>query len=108
MQVPHSVYLCLLGGATLQLLNLIDALSAPPDRRPDFRSVAYYLAIVFNLALSAILGYVYFDETTQKLNKMVYFHVGLSAPLILRSLATTIPEIVRKSNPEIVKKTSED
>jgi len=107
MEFPESVGLCLLGGATLQLLNLIDALSAPPDRRPDFKSVAYYLVIVFNLALSGILGYVYFDDI-QKLNKIVYFHVGLSAPLILRSLATTIPEIVRKSNPEIVQKSSDE
>jgi len=97
MVVPQSVCLCLLGGATLQLLNIIDALSAPADRRPDFKSVAYYLVILFNLILSGILGYVYFDDT-QKLNKIVYFHVGLSAPLILRSLATTVPEIVRKSN----------
>jgi hypothetical protein len=97
MALPESVCLCLLGGATLQLLNLIDALSAPADRRPDFKSVAYYLVIIFNLVLSGILGYVYFDGT-QKLNKIVYFHVGLSAPLILRTLATTVPEIVRKSN----------
>lgn len=96
MAIPQSVCLCLLGGVTLQLLNLIDALSAPADRRPDFKSIAYYLVILFNLFLSAILGYVYFDDT-QKLNKIVYFHVGLSAPLILRSLATTVPEIVRKS-----------
>lgn len=96
MMIPQSVLLCLLGGATLQILNLIDALSAPADRRPDFKSVAYYLVILFNLALSGILGYVYFDET-QKLSKIVYFHVGLSAPLILRSLATTVPAIVRNS-----------
>lgn len=97
MVIPQSVWLCLLGGATLQLLNIIDGLSAPADRRPDFKSVAYYLVILFNLILSGILGYVYFDDT-QKLNKIVYFHVGLSAPLILRTLATTVPEIVRKSN----------
>ncbi|MBN7818059.1 hypothetical protein [Algoriphagus pacificus] len=97
MVIPQSVWLCLLGGATLQLLNIIDGLSAPADRRPDFKSVAYYLVILFNLILSGILGYVYFDDT-QKLNKIVYFHVGLSAPLILRSLATTVPEIIRKSN----------
>jgi hypothetical protein len=96
MVVPQSVCLCLLGGATLQILNIIDALSAPAARRPDFKSIAYYLVILFNLLLSGILGYVYFDET-QQLNKIVYFHVGLSAPLILRSLATSVPEIVRKS-----------
>ena len=96
MAIPESVCLCLLGGGTLQLLNVVDALSAPPDRRPDFKSVAYYLVIVINLVLSGILGYVYFDDT-QQLNKVVYFHVGISAPLILRSLATSVPEIVRKS-----------
>lgn len=99
MEIPESVFLCFLGGSTLQLLNIIDALSAPADRRPDFKSVAYYLVIFFNLVLSCILGYVYFDGT-ENLNKIVYFHVGLSAPLIVRSLATTLPEIVRKSNEE--------
>lgn len=96
MTIPEPVYLCLLGGATLQLLNILDALSAPKDRRPDFKSVAYYIVILINLALSGILGFVYFDGS-QDLNKIVYFHVGLSAPLILRSLATTVPEIIRKS-----------
>ncbi|WP_412467103.1 hypothetical protein [Pedobacter sp. KLB.chiD] len=94
--IPEPVCLCLLGGATLQILNLIDGLSAPADRRPDFKSIAYYLVILFNLALSGILGFVYF-EGNEKLNKIVYFHVGISAPIIIRTLATTVPEIVRKS-----------
>ena len=45
----------------------------------------------------ALRGYVYFDDA-QKLNKIVYFHIGLSAPLILRTLATTLPEVIRASN----------
>lgn len=95
MDIPQPILLSGLGGLAVQLLYLLDGLNAPKDRRPDFGSLSYYLGIFCNIALSVILGYVYFDED-QKLNKAVYFHIGLSAPLILRTLATTIPEVVRK------------
>jgi hypothetical protein len=96
MTIPEPVFISGLGGLAVQLLYLIDGMKAPKDRRPDFRSLTYYLGILGNIALSVILGYVYFDSD-QKLNKIVYFHIGLSAPLILRTLATTIPEVVRPS-----------
>lgn len=97
MSIPEPVFISGLGGAAVQILYLIDGMNAPKDRRPDFKSFLYYLAIIFNIALSVILGYVYFDDT-QKLNKIVYFHIGLSAPLILRTLATTLPEVIRATN----------
>lgn len=94
MTIPEPVIFAALGGAAVQILYLIDGLNAPKDRRPDFRSILYYLGILLNISLSVILGFVYFDES-QKLNKIVYFHIGLSAPLILRTLATTLPEVIR-------------
>lgn len=97
MVLSEPVFISMLGGFAVQLLYLIDGLNAPKDRRPDFRSISYYLGILCNIAISGILGYVYFDEK-QLLNKIVYFHIGLSAPLILRTLATTIPEVVRNSS----------
>lgn len=57
----------------------------------------YYLSIILNIILGIILGFVYFDDS-QKINKIVYFHVGASAPLILRTLATTLPNIVHPSD----------
>lgn len=96
MIFSEPILISLLGGVSAQLLYLIDSLSAPKDRRPDFQSISYYLGIVFNIALSGILGYVYFDEM-QPINKIVYFHIGLSAPLILRTLAATIPKAIRSS-----------
>jgi hypothetical protein len=98
MAIPQPILISTLGGLSVQLLYVIDGIKAPKDRGPDFKSFSYYLGIVFNIVLSAILGYVYFDDD-QKLNKIVYFHIGLSAPLILRTLATTIPEVVRTSAP---------
>lgn len=96
MVIPEPVLISSLGGFAVQMLYVADGLNAPKDRSPDFRSFSYYLGIIINIGLSAILGYVYFDDS-QKLNKIVYFHIGLSAPLILRTLATTIPEVVRSS-----------
>lgn len=97
MAIPEPVLISTLGGVAVQLLYVADGLNAPKDRSPDFKSFSFYLGILINIALSAILGFIYFDDT-QKLNKIVYFHIGLSAPLILRTLATTIPEVVRKSS----------
>jgi hypothetical protein len=97
MAIQEPVLIATLGGIAVQLLYLLDGINAPKDRRPDFLSISYYVGIIGNIALSAILGYVYFDED-QNLNKIVYFHIGLSAPLILRTLATTIPEVVRRKN----------
>jgi hypothetical protein len=94
MNIPQPALISGLGGVAVQLLYIADGLNAPKDRQPDFKSLGYYLGILINIGLSIILGYVYFDEE-QKLNKIVYFHVGLSAPLILRTLATTLPEVVR-------------
>jgi hypothetical protein len=95
--IPEPVIISTLGGVAVQLLYVLDGLNAPKDRSPDFKSVSYYFGIVVNLALSAILGYVYFDEA-EKFNKIVYFHIGASAPLILRTLATTVPEVVRRKS----------
>lgn len=97
MNIPEPVFISGLGGVAVQLLYIVDGLNAPKDRRPDFRAFSYYLGIIINIGLSVILGYVYFDDA-QKLNKIVYFHIGLSAPLILRTLATTLPEVVRNNN----------
>ena len=94
MSIPEPVIISALGGLSVQLLYVIDGLNAPKDRRADFQALSYYIGILGNIVLSIILGYVYFDEQ-QKLNRIVYFHIGLSAPLILRTLATTIPEVVR-------------
>jgi hypothetical protein len=96
MFFTEPVWVSLLGGVSVQMLYIVDGIKAPQDRRPDFKSLSYYLGIFFNVAISGILGYVYFDEN-QELSRTVYFHIGLSAPLILRTLATTIPEVVRSN-----------
>ena len=96
MEIPVPVIYTALGGGAIQILAVIDGINAPKDRKPDFKAISYYIALLLNISLSVILGLVYFDETT-KFAKIVYFHVGASAPLILRTLATTVPEIVRKA-----------
>lgn len=96
MSIPVPIIYTALGGLAIQILALIDGLNAPKDRRPDFKSFSYYFVLLLNVAISAILGAVYFDDKAS-FAKIVYFHVGASAPLIMRTLATTLPEIVRSS-----------
>jgi len=97
MDIPQPILISGPGGVAMQMLYIVDGLNASKDRQPDFKSFGYYFGILINIGLSLILGYVYFDEE-QKLNKIVYFHIGLSAPLILRTLATTLPEVVRHTD----------
>ncbi len=93
----ESVFNCVLGCAANTKCNRRAESSAGSSA--GFQIKFVLLVIIFNLVFSGILGYVYFDDT-QKLNKIIYFHVGLSAALIFRSLATTIPAIVLHSNNE--------
>jgi hypothetical protein len=44
--------------------------------------------------LGGILAYAYFDGQ-QEVNKLLAIHVGASAPLIIRSMISTIPSGVK-------------
>lgn len=97
MDISTPIFTAFLGGLAAQGLTVADGLAAPADRKPDFKSFSYYIAILINISLSTILGYIYFDEA-QPVNKIVYFHIGASAPVLLRTLITTIPEVVRHNS----------
>jgi len=87
-----------LGGVTLDLLNLAELQHVPKERRPNFKDVFYWLPYVIWPFLGAFLGYFY-DDASAPLGKIVAFQIGLSAPLILRALASAVPRQTQQVPP---------
>lgn len=84
------VVLAVIGGVVIDVLNLIELQHVPKEQRPDFRSVLYWLPYLAWPFLGGLLGFLY-TSPAAPLGKVVAFQVGLSAPLILRTMANTIP-----------------
>ena len=93
--VHHSVDWSIVGIAAfgslaINLLNLMEALQLPPDRRPTFTDVAYWVPYVIYPILGGFVAYVYLTAQFD-LNAVLALQVGASAPLILRAAAAAIP-----------------
>jgi hypothetical protein len=95
--INQAVVLAFCGGIALDFLYLFELPNIPPDRRPNLRSPIYWLQYFFWPILGGFLGFIY-DENTH-LSRVVAFQIGLSAPLIIRSLANIIPSQIRQPPP---------
>ena len=70
-----------------------DKLNKKDKQAPNQLNWNLLILIPFYGFLGGLLCYLYFDKIGE-VNKIIYFHIGLSSPLILRSLATSIPKII--------------
>lgn len=82
------VIVAMFGGLTVNLLNMVELLNVPKDRRP-FKDLLYWACFCIWPILGGVLGYMY--NETASIGKLVAFHIGLSAPLILRTMASVLP-----------------
>jgi hypothetical protein len=85
---------CVLGAISVQFIQFIEAANLPRKRKPDYRSFQFYMTVLFSLAIAGIVGYIYFDGDVAH-SKIVYFHTGVSAPLLVKKLYARIPAAVR-------------
>lgn len=85
-----AVILGAIGGLLIQLLSLAELYRIPKSRRPDFKDFIYWLPYLINPFFGGILAYAYFDGQ-EHVNKLLAIHVGASAPLIIRSMISTLP-----------------
>ncbi|MBC6426622.1 MAG: hypothetical protein GDA51_09195 [Ekhidna sp.] len=79
------------GGLPLQLLSLLELPNIEKDR-PDFKDWVYYIPYVVNPILGAFIVFVYLKTKTE-FNLVLALHIGTSAPVILRTMASSIPKI---------------
>jgi len=80
------------GGLALQLLNLLEIPQLKNKDRPDFKDWVYYLPYIINPLIGAFITFVYLKANTT-LNPVLALHIGASAPVILRTMASTLPKI---------------
>lgn len=88
---PISIQYCILGALAVLLVKFIDDSRLKPGKRPDYLSPLYYLRCVLWLLLAGLLGYVYFANEPIFSNRLIYFHTGASAQLIVRKLKESLP-----------------
>jgi hypothetical protein len=93
-----SVILAAIGGASVNLLNLMELQNVPKERRPDFKDWLYWLPYLIWPLLGGVVAFMY-QQADAPLTKTVAFHVGASAPLIIRSMANVIPAPARPTDP---------
>lgn len=88
--VHPSVLFATFGAIGMQLLTLMELRNIPKTERPDFKDVFYWLPFIIAPILGGglALAYVY---PADALEPLVAINVGVSAPLILRSMANINP-----------------
>jgi hypothetical protein len=84
------IIIAAIGGLAIQLLNLLELGNIKKEDRPDFKDFVYYIPYILNPLFAVLVTYVYLKSNTQ-LNPILALHLGASAPVILRSLAASIP-----------------
>jgi hypothetical protein len=80
------------GGLALQLLNLLELPQLKKKERPDFKDWVYYIPYFVNPLIGAFITFVYLKANTT-LNPVLALHIGASAPVTLRTMATALPKI---------------
>jgi hypothetical protein len=85
---------CMLGAVAVQLLRITEESKRPAKKRPDYKSIEYYVTAVASIVIAVIVGFIYFDGEHTSYNRIVYFHTGASSPFLIRSLSKTVPTII--------------
>lgn len=80
------------GGLGLQLLNLLELPNLEKKDRPNFKEFIYYIPYIVNPLIGAFIAFVYLKSNTV-LNPILALHIGASAPVVLRTMASTLPKI---------------
>jgi len=88
------------GGLIINVLNLLEIGKIPKDRRPDFKDFFYWLPYLLWPLLGAGLAAIYIKSGVE-LKPILAMNVGISAPLIIRSMATINPFSANTQNPGV-------
>jgi len=85
-----SVIFAAFGAFAIQLLSLIELKNVKKTERPDFKDILYWLPFIVSpiLAGGIVLAYIYPTDT---LSPLASINIGVSWPLILRSIAKNNP-----------------
>jgi hypothetical protein len=74
------------GALGLKLLELAEIRNLPPERRPNLKDIIYWASYVIMPLLGGGLAYIYIISDIS-LKPILAMNIGISAPLILRTMA---------------------
>ena len=86
------------GGLAANLLPLLDLRNVAKAERPDLTSFYYWIPFILMPILGAGLAAAYVQSGVE-LKPIVAVNIGITAPLILRAMASTVPPAVKSPNP---------
>ena len=78
------------GALAIKLLDLVELANVPKDRRPELKTFFYWLPFVILPLLGGFVAYAYIESGTT-LTPILAINIGVSAPLIFRTMASSIP-----------------
>jgi hypothetical protein len=82
-----------LGALAVKLLELLELGKIPKTERPDLCDWVYWASFLFMPLLGGFVAYMYVASDVD-LKPILACNVGISAPLILRAMAQTLPKQV--------------
>ena len=90
----EGVILSALGGLAYPLITLLERIQQPNANKIDLKDVSFYISILIYVFLASVVGYIYFNGKVDfgVNERLLAFHVGITAPLLIRTLATAIPK----------------
>lgn len=88
--INENILLPAMGGFAIQLLSLLELAKVPISQRPDLKSLVYWIPYLVNPLLGGLLGFAYFHNE-QTINPVLAIHIGASAPITLRMMASSRP-----------------
>lgn len=91
---PSLVLLAAFGGTAVHFVNLAEAHKLPLDQRPNFRDPLYWITYLIAGGVGAVVAYAYLASGFQ-MKALLAIHIGASSPLILRAMASLIPQTIR-------------
>ena len=86
----YSVLFAAFGGLAFKLLELAELRNVPKSQRPDLKDPIYWLPFLIGPIVGGALAVAY-GYPDDPLKPLVAVNVGVSAPLILRSMAAINP-----------------
>lgn len=89
-----AVFFAAVGAFVMQALTLMEIRNIPKTQRPDFKDFFYWLPFLIAPLAGAFLAFAYVStDGPDSLKPYLAINVGVSAPLILRSMATNVPTL---------------
>lgn len=90
----EGVILAALGGLAYPLLTLLERIQQPNAIKINLKDLSFYISVLIYIFLASIVGYIYFHgkEILDVSERLLAVHVGITSPLLIKSLASAFPK----------------